>query len=127
MNFNFSPIKFKASSDLFNKPDSYALNFPNEEPKGFLKARDGKVAFIEFIHEDTGLKEKESIGEQYTGPGIYFMDYPNKNDDIPFWIVLPKGKRLTVGETKLILKKVESILLNKEYTNSNFWEMGDSI
>ena len=124
MNLTFKPIKFNNPSDLFNRPDEYTLSFPNEEPMCFLKAKNGKEALIEFIHENDELKQEELIGENYQGIGIYFVPYSNeetKIDYIPFWIVLPKEMKLTVGETKSIISKINDILLSNEYELSNFW------
>ena len=46
MNLTFKPIKFNNPSDLFNRPDEYTLSFPNEEPMGFLKAKNETPALL---------------------------------------------------------------------------------
>ncbi len=126
MDLIFRPTKFKDAFELFKRSDAATLTFPNEEPMGFLETKDGKKAFIEFIYEDAGLRDKESIGEHYTGPGIYFIDYSaneQQSDDFPFWVVLKTREALTVGKTKRILSQIESILLNSEYTSKNKWSI----
>lgn len=126
INLRFTPTKFKDASELFKRPDAATLAFPNEEPMGFLETKNGHTALVEFIQEDVALKQEESIGKTYTGPGIYLLNYSaneQQSDDFPFWVVLKTGEALTVGKTKRILSQIESILLNDEYTSKNKWSI----
>ena len=120
--FYFQPYKFQDQRDLFSRPDSERLIFPNQEPMGVLTASTGESSVVEFIEANDELGTDEFLGPLYKGPGIYLIRYPGK-DYFDFWVALRNGNEITGGDAKAILNKINRIMEDKEYETQSSWDL----
>lgn len=123
---------FASSYRLFQRDEKekIASNTDAESSlRVFLKSQSGHTALVDFFTENFLEDIKKLTHSKFRGEGIYLDDIfgyrKNDKQSVVSFNIFVKSEKLTVGLTKNVLEKIQTILNDWEYLKVKFWTLNE--
>ncbi len=123
---------FASSFRLFQRDEKekIASNIDAESSlRVVLKSQSGHTALVDFFTDEFIEDIKKLTHNKFRGEGIYLDEifgYRKNDKQSPIsFNVFVKGEKLTVGLTKDVLEKIQTILNDWEYLKVKFWTLNE--